>query len=287
MSSGRYILTLSCVNRPGIVAKVSAALFDGAFNILDAQQFDDVETGDFFMRVVFNPAEPNADIEGLRETFRTIASAFGMTWAMRPVDQLKRVVLMVSRFDHCLVDLLYRWRSGELRMDPVAIIANYPRDTYAHIDFGDIPFHFLPTTRQTKMEQEAHAWEIIRSAKADLIVLARYMQILSDGFAAKLTGRCVNIHHSFLPGFKGAKPYHQAHARGVKLIGATAHFVTSDLDEGPIIEQDVERISHRDTPDDLVRKGRDIERRVLARAIANVLDDRVLLNHGKTVVFEG
>ncbi len=287
MSSGRYILTLSCVNRPGIVAKVSAALFDGAFNILDAQQFDDVETGDFFMRVVFNPAAPNADIEGLRETFRAIATAFGMTWAMRPVDQLKRVVLMVSRFDHCLVDLLYRWRSGELRMDPVAIIANYPRDTYAHIDFGDIPFHFLPTTRQTKMEQEAHAWEIIRSAKADLIVLARYMQILSDGFAAKLTGRCVNIHHSFLPGFKGAKPYHQAHARGVKLIGATAHFVTSDLDEGPIIEQDVERISHRDTPDDLVRKGRDIERRVLARAIANVLDDRVLLNHGKTVVFEG
>ena len=287
MSSARYILTLSCVNRPGIVAKVSAALFDGAFNILDAQQFDDVETGDFFMRVVFNPAGSDADIEGLRETFKAIATAFGMTWSMRPVDQLKRVVLMVSRFDHCLVDLLYRWRSGELRMDPVAIIANYPRDTYAHIDFGEIPFHFLPTTRQTKMEQEAHAWEIIRSAKADLIVLARYMQILSDGFAAKLTGRCVNIHHSFLPGFKGAKPYHQAHARGVKLIGATAHFVTSDLDEGPIIEQDVERISHRDTPDDLVRKGRDIERRVLARAIANVLDDRVLLNHGKTVVFEG
>ena len=287
MSSGRHILTLSCVNRPGIVAKVATALFDGSFNILDAQQFDDVETGDFFMRVVFNPAAPGADIEGLRETFKAIAPAFGMTWAMRPVDQLKRVVLMVSRFDHCLVDLLYRWRSGELKMDPVAIIANYPRDTYAHIDFGDIPFHFLPTTRQTKMEQEAHAWEIIRSAKADVIVLARYMQILSDGFAAKLTGRCVNIHHSFLPGFKGAKPYHQAHARGVKLIGATAHFVTSDLDEGPIIEQDVERISHRDTPDDLVRKGRDIERRVLARAIANVLDDRALLNHGKTVVFEG
>ena len=287
MSSARYILTLSCVNRPGIVAKVSAALFDGAFNILDAQQFDDVETGDFFMRVVFNPAGSDADIEGLRETFKAIATAFGMTWSMRPVDQLKRVVLMVSRFDHCLVDLLYRWRSGELRMDPVAIIANYPRDTYAHIDFGDIPFHFLPITRQTKMEQEAHAWEIIRSVKADLIVLARYMQILSDGFAAKLTGACVNIHHSFLPGFKGAKPYHQAHARGVKLIGATAHFVTSDLDEGPIIEQDVERISHRDTPEGLVRKGRDIERRVLARAIANVLDDRVLLNHGKTVVFEG
>ena len=287
MSSARHILTLSCANRPGIVAKVSAALFDGGFNILDAQQFDDVETGDFFMRVVFNAAGARADIEALREIFKTIAADFAMKWSMRPVDRLKRVALMVSRFDHCLVDLLYRWRSGELRMEPVAIIANYPRETYGHIDFGDIPFHSLPVTRQTKMEQEAQAWEIIKSAKADLVILARYMQILSDGFAAKLTGRCVNIHHSFLPGFKGAKPYHQAHARGVKLIGATAHFVTSDLDEGPIIEQDVERISHRDTPEDLVRKGRDIERRVLSRAIANVLEDRVLLNHGKTVVFEG
>jgi formyltetrahydrofolate deformylase len=287
MSSARHILTLSCANRPGIVAKVSAALFDGGFNILDAQQFDDVETGDFFMRVVFNGAGGHADIEALREIFKTIAADFAMKWSMRPVDRLKRVALMVSRFDHCLVDLLYRWRSGELRMEPVAIIANHPRETYGHIDFGDIPFHALPITRQTKMEQEAQAWEIIKSAKADLVILARYMQILSDGFAAKLTGRCVNIHYSFLPGFKGAKPYHQAHARGVKLIGATAHFVTSDLDEGPIIEQDVERISHRDTPEDLVRKGRDIERRVLSRAIANVLEDRVLLNHGKTVVFEG
>jgi formyltetrahydrofolate deformylase len=287
VSSTRHILTLSCVNRPGIVAKVSAALFDGGFNILDAQQFDDIETGDFFMRVSFNPAGSEADVEAFRETFKAIAVGFAMTWSMRSVNQRKRVVLMVSRFDHCLVDLLYRWRSGELAMDPVAIIANYPRETYAHIEFGDIPFHHLPITKQTKMEQEAQAWEIIKSAKADLVILARYMQILSDGFTAKLQGRCVNIHHSFLPGFKGAKPYHQAHLRGVKLIGATAHFVTSDLDEGPIIEQDVERISHRDTPEDLVRKGRDIERRVLARAIANVLDDRVLLNHGKTVVFQG
>jgi formyltetrahydrofolate deformylase len=287
VSSTRHILTLSCVNRPGIVAKVSAALFDGGFNILDAQQFDDIETGDFFMRVSFNPAQSHANIEAFRETFKAIAIGFAMTWSMRSVDQRKRVVLLVSRFDHCLVDLLYRWRSGELAMEPVAIIANYPRETYAHIEFGDIPFHHLPITKQTKMEQEAQAWEIIKSAKADLVILARYMQILSDGFTAKLQGRCVNIHHSFLPGFKGAKPYHQAHLRGVKLIGATAHFVTSDLDEGPIIEQDVERISHRDTPEDLVRKGRDVERRVLARAVANVLDDRVLLNHGKTVVFEG
>jgi formyltetrahydrofolate deformylase len=287
VSSTRHILTLSCVNRPGIVAKVSAALFDGGFNILDAQQFDDIETGDFFMRVSFNPAGSHADVEAFRETFKAIAIGLVMTWSMRSVDQRKRVVLMVSRFDHCLVDLLYRWRSGELAMEPVAILANYPRETYAHIEFGDIPFHFLPITKQTKMEQEAQAWELIKSASADLVILARYMQVLSDGFVAKLQGRCVNIHHSFLPGFKGAKPYHQAHLRGVKLIGATAHFVTSDLDEGPIIEQDVERISHRDMPEDLVRKGRDVERRVLARAVANVLDDRVLLNHGKTVVFEG
>ena len=287
MSSARHILTLSCVNRPGIVAKVSAALFDGGFNILDAQQFDDTETDDFFMRVSFNGAGPHANVEAFRETFKAIAIGFSMTWSMRPVDQRKRVVLMVSRFDHCLVDLLYRWRSGELAMDPVAIIANYPRETYGHIEFGDIPFHHLPITKQTKMEQEAQAWEAIKSAGADLVILARYMQILSDGFTAKLQGRCVNIHHSFLPGFKGAKPYHQAHERGVKLIGATAHFVTSNLDEGPIVEQDVERITHRDTPDDLVRKGRDVERRVLSRAIANVLEDRVLLNHGKTVVFAG
>ena len=285
LPSPRYILTLSCANRPGIVAKVSTALFEGGFNILDAQQFDDTQTGNFFMRVVFNPAEPHADVERLGEKFKAIAAGFTMTWSMRPADQRKRAALMVSRFDHCLVDLLYRWRSGELAMDPVAIIANYPREIYAHIEFGDIPFHYLPITRQTKMEQEAQAWEIIKSAKTDLVILARYMQILSDGFAAKLQGRCVNIHHSFLPGFKGAKPYHQAHERGVKLIGATAHFVTSDLDEGPIIEQDVERISHRDTPEDLVRKGRDVERRVLARAVANVLEDRVLLNQGKTVVF--
>jgi formyltetrahydrofolate deformylase len=287
MASERHILTLSCANRPGIVAKVSAALFDGGFNILDAQQFDDTETGNFFMRVEFNAGRAAADVGALREAFKVIAADLGMTWSMRPSDQRKRVALMVSRFDHCLADLLYRWRSGEMPMEPVAIITNYPRETYAHIDLDDIPFHYLPVTRETRMEQEAAAWELIKSAKADLVVLARYMQILSDGFAAKLRGRCINIHHSFLPGFKGAKPYHQAHARGVKLIGATAHFVTSDLDEGPIIEQDVERISHRDTPEVLVRKGRDIERRVLARALANVLEDRVLLNHGKTVVFAG
>ena len=285
MSGARFVLTLSCPNRPGIVAAVSTALFDGGFNILDAQQFDDIETGNFFMRVAFNAASQAADAEALRARFAETSSRFEMNWTLRRMDENKRVALLVSRFDHCLVDLLYRWRSGELPMEPVAIIANYPRETYASIDFGAIPFHYLPITRQTKMEQETKLWETVREAKADVIVLARYMQILSDGLAAKLSGKCINIHHSFLPGFKGARPYHQAHERGVKLIGATAHFVTSDLDEGPIIEQDAERISHRDTPEVLVRKGRDIERRVLARALGHVLEDRVLVNHGKTVVF--
>ena len=176
--SARHILTLSCANRPGIVAKVSAALFDGGFNILDAQQFDDTETGDFFMRVEFNAACTDANVDALREAFTDIAAGLRMTWSMRPADQRKRVALMVSRFDHCLVDLLYRWRSGELPMEPVAIIANHPRETYAHIDLDGVPFHYLPITRETKMEQEAEAWQLIKSAKADLVVLARYMQIL-------------------------------------------------------------------------------------------------------------
>jgi len=287
MAASKSILTLSCPNRPGIVAKVATTLFEAGANILDAQQFDDTETGNFFMRVVFDAAAAAIDLAALGERFEDVAKSFGMTWTLRLAEKKKRVIILVSRFDHCLVDLLYRWRSGELPMDVIGIGANYPRETYAHIDFGDIPFHYLPVAKQTKLEQETKVWQLVRDSKCDLVVLARYMQILSDGLAAKLQGRCINIHHSFLPGFKGAKPYHQAHERGVKLIGATAHYVTSDLDEGPIIEQDVETITHRDTPEDLVRKGRDIERRVLARALANHLQDRVLLNRNKTVVFSG
>ncbi|MEW6389134.1 MAG: formyltetrahydrofolate deformylase [Pseudomonadota bacterium] len=277
------ILTLSCPDQRGIVAKVSAFLFERGCNILDAQQFDDQETGQFFMRVVFDA--DGADRAALREEFGSLASTLAMKWTLRNRADRYRVLLLASKFDHCLADLVYRWRIGELPMDITGVVSNHPAQTYAHIDLSDLPFHHLPVTKETKFEQEAELWKLIQETKTDIVVLARYMQVLSDGLAAKLQGRCINIHHSFLPGFKGAKPYHQAHARGVKLIGASAHYVTGDLDEGPIIEQDVERISHRDTPEDLVRKGRDIERRVLARALRYRLEDRVLLNGRKTVVF--
>jgi formyltetrahydrofolate deformylase len=285
MPDHQYVLTLSCPDRPGIVSAVSTFLANSGQNILDAQQFDDVETRKFFMRVVFTAADLAVALSALQTGFTAIAERFGMDWQMRDRATRKRVMLLVSKSDHCLVDILYRWRTGELAMDPTAIISNHPRETYSSCDFGDIPFYFLPVTKDTKHTQEGEIWEMVGQTRTDLVVLARYMQILSDDFSAKLSGRCINIHHSFLPGFKGAKPYHQAHERGVKLIGATAHYVTRDLDEGPIIDQDVERISHRDMPDDLVRKGRDIERRVLARAIRYHLEDRVILNGRKTVVF--
>jgi formyltetrahydrofolate deformylase len=283
----RQILALSCPNRPGIVAAVSTHLFEAGCNILDAQQFDDTETDRFFMRVAFNPVGGEGATDAYRQSFAPIAERFAMTWTIRQAAERRRVALLLSKLDHCLADLLYRWRIDELQMEPVAIVANHPRDTYGHLDFGEIPFHHLPVTKDTKLEQEAQLWGVIRDSGAELVVLARYMQVLSDSLAAKLRGRCINIHHSFLPGFKGAKPYHQAHIRGVKLIGATAHYVTGDLDEGPIIAQDVEPISHRDTPDDLIRKGRDIERRVLAQAVRDHLDDRVFLNGRKTVVLAG
>ncbi len=285
MTTDRCVLTLTCPNRPGIVAAVASHLFAAGCNILDSNQFDDIETGRFFMRVVFNPVQGGLDLTALQTDFVGVAERFGMSFTFRPAQQRQRVLILASRFDHCLADLLYRWRIGELPMDIVGLVSNHPRETYAHLDLTGIAFHHLPVTRETKMEQEAALYGLIRDSGTDLVVLARYMQILSDALAAKLSGRCINIHHSFLPGFKGAKPYHQAHARGVKLIGATAHYVTADLDEGPIIEQDVERISHFDTPDDLVRKGRDIERRVLAKAVALHLDGRVMANGKKTVVF--
>ena len=282
MSTENYYLTLTCPNKPGIVATVSTYIFNAGGDIEEAQQFDDKASKRFFMRVSFSCP---ADAATLKKGFVEIAKQFDLTWELRAVKDLKRVLIMASKLDHCLVDLLYRWRIGELPMIICGIVSNHPRDVYASIDFADIPFYHLPVTAETKPAQEAKLLEIIAENKVDMVILARYMQILSDDLSTKLSGRCINVHHSFLPSFKGAKPYHQAHARGIKLIGATAHFVTSDLDEGPIIEQDVTRVTHGDTPDDLVRKGRDLERTVLSRALRYYLHDRVLINGATSVVF--
>ena len=237
------------------------------------------------MRVVLNAVRDDAAITALRAGFTPIAEKFAMKWTMRSKGEKQRVMILVSKFDHCLTDLIYRWRIGDISMDIAAVVSNYPRETYEHVDLDGIPFHYFPITKDTKPQQEAQIWNLVQETGTDLVVLARYMQILSDDLSAKVSGKCINIHHSFLPGFKGAKPYSQAYDRGVKLIGATAHYVTADLDEGPIIEQDVERITHYATPEDLVRKGRDIERRVLARALTWHLEDRVFSNGRRTVVF--
>ena len=279
-----YILTLSCSNHAGIVADVSAFLAKRGANIVEAAQYDDAETGNFFMRIAFDfvGADNFASVEA---EFEATAQAHDLDFAFKSPETRKKVMILVSKFDHCLADLLYRHRIGELDMEIVGVCSNHGFENFDGLDFHGIPFHHCPITKETKPQQEAELKTLISDAGAELVVLARYMQILSDDFSAFLSGRCINIHHSFLPGFKGAKPYHQAHDRGVKLIGATAHFVTEDLDEGPIIEQDVERISHSDRPDELVKKGRDIERRVLARGVEYYLQNRVLINGTKTVVF--
>lgn len=280
-----YILKLSCIDRPGLVADVANFLASHHCNISDSQQFNDAETNLFFMRVGFERLDNAPDGETLSRTFADIANKNGMTWQMNPASRRHKVLLLVSKFDHCLADLLYRYQIGELNMDIVGIIGNHPQDMLKLPPLNGTPYHHLPVTKDSKAQQEAQIRAIIEETGTELVVLARYMQILSDEMAAYLSGRCINIHHSFLPGFKGAKPYHQAHARGVKMIGATAHYVTADLDEGPIIHQDVEAITHSDTPEDLIRKGRDIERRVLARAVQFHLEDRAFINGSKTVVF--
>lgn len=282
--SERYCLTLSCDDHPGIVAAVTTCLANCGGNIIEAQQFEDVLQARFFMRVEFEFVG-SASAEAFKDRFEAVALAHTLSWNLVSTTARKRVLILVSKFDHCLADLLYRSNIGELAMEIVGVVSNHPRQTFEHLNLGKIPFHHL-SMDGGKKQQEDLVKEIVNSTGADLVVLARYMQILSNEMAEFLAGRCINIHHSFLPGFKGARAYHQAHARGVKLIGATAHFVTSDLDEGPIIEQDVERVSHRDTPEVLIRKGRDIERRVLSRAVHLFLDDRVLLNGQNTVVFE-
>ncbi|MFC3549854.1 formyltetrahydrofolate deformylase [Lysobacter cavernae] len=281
----QYVLTLSCPDRPGIVHAVTGHLFRHGGNILESQQYNDLDTDRFFMRTVFALPAVESSFEVLQDGFDALAQGFGMRWTLRDRSQRRRVMLLASKFDHCLADVLYRWRIGELPMEITAIVANHPRDTYRHLDFDGAPFHYLPVDQGRRHEQEAVLGSLIENTQTELVVLARYMQVLSATLTERLAGRCINIHHSFLPGFKGARPYHHAHARGVKLIGATAHFVTADLDEGPIIEQDTQRVSHHDTPADLIRIGRDIERRVLAQALRYYLDDRILLNDGKTVVF--
>ena len=284
MASDYYILTFSCKDSPGIVSQVSSQIFKFGGNILESHQYNDTENDLFFMRTSFSLAN-NVGVDNFNTGFGSVAVARGMTWEIHPGSKRRKVLILVSRSDHCLVDLLYRRRIGDLAMEISGIISNHPRETFQSTDLGVIPFHYFPVAEGKRAEQEAAIWDIFNQTGSDLVVLARYMQVLSAGLVEKLRGRCINIHHSFLPGFKGAKPYHQAHQRGVKVIGATAHYVTGDLDEGPIIEQDVERISHSDTADDLVRKGRDIERRVLARAVGLHLDGRVIPNGAKTIVF--
>ncbi len=281
-----YILNLSCPDRPGIVHAVSGFLFQRGGNILDAAQYaddkDEDATGLFFMRVAFSCEMP---LETLRQELVQMAQGFDMQWQLHNAGEPMRTVIMVSKEGHCLNGLLFRWKSGLLRLDVRAIVSNH-RDFYQLAASYNVPFHHIPVTAATKAAAEARQYEIMASEGAELVVLARYMQILSDDLCRKLSGRAINIHHSFLPSFKGARPYHQAHARGVKLIGATAHYVTSDLDEGPIIEQDVARVEHSRTVEDLTTLGRDTESLVLARAVKWHSERRVLLNGHKTVIFK-
>ncbi|HYO86782.1 MAG TPA: formyltetrahydrofolate deformylase [Dermatophilaceae bacterium] len=278
-------MRFSCPNQVGIVAAVTSTLVQLGCDITDGQQFDDRLTGTFFGRIEFDALRADLGQQGFFDGMTPVLASFGATWGVRAVGHLGRVLIMASQFDHCLVDLLYRWRIGELPMHVAAVVANHPRETYRAADLADVPFYHLPVSPETKDDQEAEILRLIEELDVDLVVLARYMQILSPDLVERLRGRCINIHHSFLPGFKGAKPYHQAYERGVKLIGATAHYVTAELDEGPIIAQDVERVTHRHRPEDLVRTGRDIERRVLAQAVRAHLEDRVMLRGGTTVVF--
>ncbi|KQP03803.1 formyltetrahydrofolate deformylase [Pseudorhodoferax sp. Leaf265] len=281
-TSASYILTLSCPDRTGIVHAVSGFLFERGANIEEAAQYNDHATGLFFMRVRFASSDDHATLQAQLTPF---AEGFQMRWSLHATAEPMRTVIMVSKEGHCLNDLLFRWKSGLLPVDIRAIVSNH-RDFYQLAASYNVPFHHIPVTGATKTQAEARALEVIQGENAELVVLARYMQILSDDLCRKLAGRAINIHHSFLPSFKGAKPYYQAHDRGVKLIGATAHYVTADLDEGPIIEQDVARADHSKTVEDLTAMGRDTESQVLARAVKWHSEHRVLLNGHKTVIFK-
>ncbi len=279
----RYILTLVCDDRPGIVGAVGTFLAARSCNILESAQFGDPDTCRFHMRVVFEALD-GAVAAALRGGFADVAVSFGMDWSIEEQQRRARVLIMASRQDHCLNDLLYRHRTGALRMEPVAVVSNHP-DAEALVRGYGVPFHWLPVAPETRARQEAQVLALVRELDAELVVLARYMQVLSSDLCKALVGRAINIHHSFLPSFKGAKPYHQAHARGVKLIGATAHYVTTDLDEGPIIEQRVAPVTHAMSAQELTTVGRDIEAQTLASAVRAHLERRVFLNGSKTVVF--
>jgi formyltetrahydrofolate deformylase len=281
--SDAYILTLSCPDRPGIVHAVSGFLLERGGNIEEAAQYNDHDTGLFFMRVRFACGQLTQD--DLRTQLRMFAEGFQMQWKLHDSAQPMKTVIFVSKEGHCLNDLLFRWKSGLLPLDIRAIISNH-RDFYQLAASYNVPFHHIPMTAATKAQSEARQFEVIEAEGAELVVLARYMQILSDELCRKVSGRAINIHHSFLPSFKGAKPYYQAHDRGVKLIGATAHYVTADLDEGPIIEQDVARVDHSYTVETLTATGRDTESMVLARAVKWHSEHRVLINGHKTVIFK-
>ncbi|RCV48826.1 formyltetrahydrofolate deformylase [Marinitenerispora sediminis] len=284
MSDREYVLTLSCPDGRGIVAAVANLLAGHGCNITESQQYGDAYTGRFFMRVQFAAEEPSAAEDALRAALAALAADFGMDWGLWRRDVRPRTLVMVSRFGHCLNDLLYRRRSGLLDAEIVAVVSNHPDLEFLARSY-ELDFHHLPVTPETKPRQEARLLELVESYDVELVVLARYMQVLSEDLCAKMSGRIINIHHSFLPSFKGARPYHQAHARGVKLIGATAHYVTADLDEGPIIEQEVARVDHTESPEQLTAVGRDLESQALSRAVNWHAQRRVLLNGAKTVVF--
>ena len=281
MTAREHVLLLSCPDRPGIVAAVTATLAAHDANIEDSQQYKDSGTGRFFMRIHFTDPTGEADWHALLEP---AAAAYAMEWDVRPAAQRCRTLILVSKFGHCLNDLLFRWQSGNLDIDIVGVVSNH-EDMRGLVESYAVPFHHIPVTGATKDAAEAELLELVGAEQVDLVVLARYMQILSDGASRALEGRVINIHHSFLPSFKGAKPYHQAYDRGVKIVGATAHYVTADLDEGPIIEQDVHRVDHRMAPEALVRAGEECESRVLARAVRWHAEHRVVLNGHRTVVF--
>lgn len=279
------ILKLSCDDQPGIVAAVANLFSLQGFNIRESSQFEDVHTSRFFMRTVLQSVEGPKDITAVKSAFAAIASRYNMDWSLHNGLVKPKVLIAVSQWGHCLNHLLNSQKQGSLPVDITGVVSNH-KTMQPLCEWYGVPFHYLPVTKETKAEQEQQILDVFEQTGSELLVLARYMQILSDNLCRQLNGRAINIHHSFLPGFKGAKPYHQAYERGVKLIGATAHFVTADLDEGPIIEQAVERVSHAQTPEKLVEIGRDIEAVVLGRAVRWHTERRVLLNGHKTVVFD-